>query len=51
MVIERIKGYADLGVRHFELKFIAHSLDDQLEMMQLVAEQVVPAFSPSSSSQ
>ena len=51
MVIERIKGYADLGVRHFELKFIARSLTDQLEMMQLVAEHVVPAFRPPGGSQ
>lgn len=45
MVIEQIRGYVDIGVSHFELKFIARSLEDQLAMMQLIADQVVPAFS------
>lgn len=44
-VIERIRAYYALGVRHFELKFIARSAEDQVEMMQLVATKVMPAFS------
>lgn len=44
MVIDQMKGYVEIGVRHFELKFIARSVDDQLDMMRLIATQVVPAF-------
>lgn len=44
MVIDQMKGYVEIGVRHFELKFIARSLEDQIGMMRLIAAQVVPAF-------
>ena len=44
MVVEQIRAYVDIGVRHFELKFIARSLEDQLDMMRLIASDVVPAF-------
>lgn len=43
-VIARMKAYVDIGVRHFELKFIAHGLEDQLAMMSTIAERIVPAF-------
>ena len=42
MVIERLGAYVALGVTHFELKFIAKSLEDQLRMMRLIATSVVP---------
>jgi probable F420-dependent oxidoreductase len=44
MIIEQMNGYVSIGVRHFELKFIARSAADQVEMMRLIAAQVVPAF-------
>jgi probable F420-dependent oxidoreductase len=44
MVIEQMRGYVEIGVTHFELKFIAKSLEDQLGMMRLIAAKVVPAF-------
>jgi alkanesulfonate monooxygenase SsuD/methylene tetrahydromethanopterin reductase-like flavin-dependent oxidoreductase (luciferase family) len=44
MVIDQMNGYVEIGVRHFELKFIARSLEDQIGMMRLIAAQVVPAF-------
>lgn len=43
-MIDRLRAYHGLGVRHFELKFIARSLEDQVEMMGLVAAKVMPAF-------
>jgi len=43
-VIEQMRAYADLGVRHFELKFIARGVEDQLAMMRTIAERIVPAF-------
>ena len=43
-VIATLREYVDIGVRHFELKFIAHDVDDQLHMMRAIAERVVPAF-------
>ncbi len=43
-VIEEMRAYVDIGVTHFELKFIAKSLDDQLRMMKLISNEVVPAF-------
>ncbi len=44
MVVRQMKRYVDIGVTHFELKFIAKSLEDQLAMMRLIAAEVVPAF-------
>jgi len=44
MIIDRLRAYVDIGVRHFELKFIAKNLQDQLDMMRLIATAVVPAF-------
>jgi len=43
-VIEQMKAYVAIGVRHFELKFIAQGLEDQLFMMRTIAERIVPAF-------
>lgn len=44
MVVEQMRQYVKIGVTHFELKFIAKSAKDQLEMMRLIAAEVVPAF-------
>jgi alkanesulfonate monooxygenase SsuD/methylene tetrahydromethanopterin reductase-like flavin-dependent oxidoreductase (luciferase family) len=46
MLIEQMSSYVKIGVRHFELKFIARSVTDQIEMMRLIAARVVPAFDP-----
>lgn len=43
-VVENLREYAALGVTHFELKFIAKSVEDQLDMMSLIAKRIVPAF-------
>ncbi len=43
-IVEQIHSYIEIGVRHFELKFIANSLEDQLEMMRAIAAYVVPKF-------
>jgi probable F420-dependent oxidoreductase len=37
-LIEQVRGYADAGARHVELKFIAHSVEQLHEMMARVAE-------------
>jgi probable F420-dependent oxidoreductase len=44
-ICEHIGRYIDAGTHHFELKFVARSLEDQLEMMRRIAEEIVPAFS------
>ncbi len=44
MVIDKLRAYVEIGVRHFELKFIAKDLQDQLDMMRLIATAVVPTF-------
>jgi len=43
-IAEQIHSYIEIGVRHFELKFIAKSVEDQLDMMRAVAAYVVPKF-------
>ena len=43
-ISERIARYVELGVRHFELKFITRGLADQLEMMRLIAAEIAPKF-------
>jgi len=43
-IIERMRAYVEIGVRHFELKFIARGVEDQLTMMRTIAERIVPAF-------
>jgi probable F420-dependent oxidoreductase len=44
MIIDRLRAYVAMGVTHFELKFIANDLSDQLDMMRLIAAEIVPAF-------
>ncbi|HEX5040916.1 MAG TPA: LLM class flavin-dependent oxidoreductase [Candidatus Limnocylindria bacterium] len=36
--VEQVNAYADAGAQHFELKFIAHSVEQLNEMMARVAE-------------
>jgi alkanesulfonate monooxygenase SsuD/methylene tetrahydromethanopterin reductase-like flavin-dependent oxidoreductase (luciferase family) len=43
-VCEQIRRFAEAGVAHFELKFIAHSLNHLLDQMQMFHEEVIPAF-------
>ena len=41
---ERVRQYVEGGVRHFELKFVYHTLDHLVEQMTLWAEEIAPAF-------
>jgi alkanesulfonate monooxygenase SsuD/methylene tetrahydromethanopterin reductase-like flavin-dependent oxidoreductase (luciferase family) len=43
-VTEKLKNYEEVGLTHFELKFIAHSVDQILDMMELFAKEVKPEF-------
>jgi alkanesulfonate monooxygenase SsuD/methylene tetrahydromethanopterin reductase-like flavin-dependent oxidoreductase (luciferase family) len=43
--IERIQQLIDLGVRSFELRLISSSTAEMEEMVDLVAETILPAFS------
>lgn len=41
---ERIQQLADLGVRSFELRLISSTMAEMTEMVDLIAEAVLPAF-------
>lgn len=45
--IERIQELIDLGVRSFELRLISSTTSEMAEMVDLIAEAVVPAFASS----
>jgi len=45
-VREQVARFVASGVRHFELKFIYHSIDHLLEQMQLFREEVMRDFMP-----
>jgi probable F420-dependent oxidoreductase len=40
----RVEQYAEAGVRHFELKFVYHTIDHLLEQMEIWRDRVLPAF-------
>lgn len=40
----QVKAYSDVGVSHFEIKFIYPSLERHSKMLQLFAREVLPAF-------
>jgi len=40
----QVKAYSEAGVSHFEIKFIYPSLERHSEMLQLFAQEVLPAF-------
>jgi alkanesulfonate monooxygenase SsuD/methylene tetrahydromethanopterin reductase-like flavin-dependent oxidoreductase (luciferase family) len=39
-----VSAYRDAGVSHFEIKFIYPTLERHSEMLQLFAQEVLPAF-------
>lgn len=43
-VTERIRGYHEIGVRHFELKFIGHTIPQITGMMEQIAERTLPTI-------
>jgi len=43
-VRQQLQRLIDAGLGYFELRFICHSMASYLEMIQRVAEDVVPAL-------
>lgn len=43
-VTEQVDKYVKAGVRHFELKFIYHSVDQLIEEMEIFSREVAPNF-------
>jgi probable F420-dependent oxidoreductase len=41
-IIERVKDFQTVGVEHFELKFVYHSVEHLLDQMKLFAAEVMP---------
>ncbi|GBD12773.1 hypothetical protein HRbin24_00786 [bacterium HR24] len=43
-VQEQVRRFVEAGVRHFELKFIYHSIEHLLEQMELFGREIIPMF-------
>ena len=43
-ICRTVRAYADAGVSHFEIKFIYSTLERHLQMLQLFAREILPAF-------
>lgn len=44
-ITEKLEKYAKSGVNYFEIKFLCHSVDQMLEMIELFSNEVKPKFS------
>lgn len=45
LIVERVKQYIEVGVTHFEMKFIFRSMEEMIQQMSLFANEVIPACS------
>lgn len=43
-VREKLHRYVDAGVKHYEMKFVYHTIDDLLEQLQLFQEEIASDF-------
>jgi probable F420-dependent oxidoreductase len=43
-VAEKLHRYVEAGVKHYEMKFVYHTVDHLLEQLQLFNEEVMPQF-------
>lgn len=41
---EKIAAYVDVGVKHYEMKFIYHTVDHLLEQLEMFSTEVTPNF-------
>jgi probable F420-dependent oxidoreductase len=43
-VNEKLRRYVDAGVKHYEMKFVYHTVDHLLEQLELFQQEIMPNF-------